>query len=90
MEFKFAMMEAVKDKITGFTGVVTSRTEWLSGCIRYTVSSKKRTPEGKHIEDVIDEQQLVALAKPKKFESRRTGGPMPSIKKFSAATLSRR
>ena len=31
----------VKDKITGFTGVVVGKTEWLYGCVRCGVSSKE-------------------------------------------------
>ena len=31
----------VKDIITGFTGVVTAKTVWLNGCIRYGVQSRE-------------------------------------------------
>lgn len=48
----------VKDKITGFTGIVTARTEWLYGCIRYIVQPSSLF-EGKPIEPVsFDEGQL--------------------------------
>ena len=29
--------DKVKDTITGFTGVVTGRSEWLFGCVRCAV-----------------------------------------------------
>jgi len=31
----------VEDQISGFTGVVTAKTEWLNGCVRYGVQSRE-------------------------------------------------
>ena len=90
MEFKFELGEQVKDTITGFQGVIIAKTKWLNGCVRYGIQSKKRTAEGKSIEDTIDEQQLVSIEKPKKVKSRNPGGPMPSIKQFNTVGLARR
>lgn len=33
--FKFKLGEILRDKITGFTGVVMGRTEYVTGCIQY-------------------------------------------------------
>jgi hypothetical protein len=33
--------DKVKDSITGFTGIVTARTEWLNGCDRLGVQSQE-------------------------------------------------
>jgi hypothetical protein len=48
----------VTDSVTGFTGVATSRTEYLNGCIRVGVQPVAKDNK---IEDAfhIDEQQLV-------------------------------
>ena len=48
-----------KDSITGFAGVVVSRTEYMYGCISVGVQPTGLTPEGKP-EDIVyfDEQRL--------------------------------
>lgn len=79
--FKFNLGDEVKDIITGFRGVIDSRTQWLNGCTRYGVQPSKLTKDG-NVQDAraFDEQQLqlvkaariavtpLAAAKP--------GGPM--------------
>ncbi len=63
--------DRVKDRISGFKGVVTGRTEYLYGCIRLMVE-----PEGLHDGKPIDSQW---------FDEQRcdesslaaVGGPMP-------------
>lgn len=63
------------DKVTGFTGVATSRHEYLNGCVRVSLTPTT-LKDGKTIEpESFDVQQLEfvddgVLAKPKK-----TGGP---------------
>lgn len=37
VDFKYDTGDQVKCKITGFTGIITSRTEWTNGCKRYGV-----------------------------------------------------
>ena len=38
--FKHKLGLLVKDKITGFEGILTSRTEYLTGCNRYAVQPR--------------------------------------------------
>lgn len=74
---KINLGDTVKDSITGFTGVVAVRAEWLSGCARISVQSTKLDKEGKPIELVtFDENQLtlVKRAKPE-YVDRSVGGP---------------
>ena len=87
--FKFELGQKVKDTITGFEGVVIAQIKWLNGCVRYHVQSKKRTAEGKPIDDTIDEQQLVSTEKPPKVKKSDKGGPMPEIRKFNNRILKR-
>lgn len=48
----------VTDSVTGFSGVVLARVEYLNGCVRCEVQSKK-LHEGKPIESCFfDEQRL--------------------------------
>jgi len=58
--------QKVKDKITGFTGIATAKTEYLNGCLQVLVQpkmvvkkgGKQEYPEGKWIDieqvDVVD------------------------------------
>jgi len=55
----------VRDKVTGFVGVVIARTEWLNGCLRYNVQGPidkdGKIPESEYIDgdqlEVIEERQ---------------------------------
>lgn len=78
--FKFENGDEVKDTITGFAGVVVARTEWLNGCIRYVVQSRKLGKDDKPVDMSVDEPQLVYLhpPKPKKEPKKRPGGPHDS------------
>jgi hypothetical protein len=47
-----------KDKITGFTGVLTSRCEFLTGCNRYCIQPRE-LKDGKPIDGIyFDESQI--------------------------------
>jgi len=82
MDFKIALGSKVKDNITGLTGIVTSRTEWLNGCKRYAVQPKINK-DGK-VPDVewIDEDQLTVI-KTVITEQKNTGGYRPAPKGLS-------
>jgi len=63
---------------TGFEGTAVARTEFINGCVQYSVvpmvSDKKG---GEYPEDVsLDEQSLEVVKPPKKvIEKKPTGGP---------------
>jgi hypothetical protein len=77
MSFKFNLGDKVKHNITGFVGVITSRTEWLNGCKRYGLLSPALTKEGKVRDvEVIDEQELTLMkAAAPAVKKQATGGP---------------
>ena len=75
---KVKLGDEVKDKISGFTGVIVSRHEYLNGCARMTLQPKI-DKDGKLPEtETFDEPQL-ELIKTQVAESEpmfgRTGGP---------------
>lgn len=77
--FKHELGTKVRDKVTGYTGIVIGRTEWLYGCRRYTVQSQEMK-DGKPVESMgFDEDALeVLVANNKHVEGHkpaRTGGP---------------
>lgn len=77
---EFGLGDAVRDNLTGYTGVIVSRTEWFNQCDRYVVQSHEL-----HDGEIVDPQSLdgdsiiliekeIAEAKP---EEAKTGGPQP-------------
>jgi hypothetical protein len=63
-----------KDRITGFSGIVVARTDWLYGCTRYAVQSEELDKDGAPVEaQWFDEQSLCR-------QSTRPGGPCPGKK----------
>ncbi len=58
--FKIAQGKKVKDSITGFSGIVTGRAEYITGCRQYLVSAKSK--DGKRAECAwYDEDRLTGL-----------------------------
>jgi hypothetical protein len=71
----------VRDTLTGFSGMLTGRTEWLYGCIRLGIDPCKVNKDGKPIEtEWFDEQrvEVIESKKPKvsKGSKATTGGPV--------------
>ena len=54
--------DRVKDRITGFSGIVVARTEWLFGCVRLSIQPEKLTKDGKSQDSMcVDEPQCKIL-----------------------------
>lgn len=74
--------DKVKDRVTGLTGIVVARTDWLNGCIRMMVQPQE-LKDGKPVEtSCFDIEELVLIeanALSPKPERKRTNGPMPSV-----------
>jgi hypothetical protein len=73
--FKFELGLKVKDIITGFSGVITGRCEYLTGCRQYSISSNKL-----HSGDIkqvwFDEDRLNPVkGKSMKIKKNNFGGP---------------
>ena len=64
--------DEVKDKVTGFVGIVTGKAEYLFGCVRCAVQSSVK--EDKTIPDAywIDEESLEILTPQKIKKSEKT------------------
>jgi len=67
--FGFELGEILKDKITGFKGVVMGRTEYFTDCIHYGLLSQKLSDSGKPIDwQWFDETRLIKVKGVKKVE----------------------
>lgn len=68
--------DKVKDRITGFVGIATSRHEFINGCVQYSVTPQV-DKDGKYVNpEGFDEARLEvveAMAAP--IEAAATGGP---------------
>jgi len=57
---KFTLGQRVRDRVTGFEGIVTTRVEHLNGCVQYLVKphvvekddEASKMPDGHYIDDV--------------------------------------
>lgn len=73
--FKVELGSTVKDKITGYEGLVIGRHEYLYGCRRYSVQSQV-LKDGKPVESLsADEDQLEVLVQASPQVIKDTGGP---------------
>jgi hypothetical protein len=79
MNFKIELGTKVKDRVTGYAGIVIGRTEWLYGCRRYTVQTQEMK-DGKPVDSMgFDEDALEVLDAEslhiKAHKPANTGGP---------------
>lgn len=78
-DFKINLGDEVKCKITGFTGVVFTRSQWLHGCNTYGLKSRELR-EGKPQDLVWFDEPALELIAGKQFEPKRnTGGPTIAV-----------
>jgi len=73
---KIKLGDEVRDKVTGLTGIATTKVEFLNGCVQYQVQPPV-DKEGKMVEaEYIDDSQLekVKKEKPKRVKTDTGGG----------------
>ena len=77
--FKYPLGQEVKDKISGLRGVVMCRTEYLTGCNRYSIQTKGVNKKTGNPYDwkAFDEDQLIDMGKNINHNVGNPGGPQP-------------
>lgn len=67
----------VRDKVSGFVGIAVARTEFLNGCVQYSVQPKAGK-DNKVPEEVGIDVESLEVIEPKKvkIKKRDTGGAM--------------
>lgn len=86
MDFKFNLGQRAKDVVTGFSGVIMSRIQYMTGCNQYGICPTKLDKEGKTIEwNYYDENRIVLAGKALKLpkakgekEVKGADGPLPA------------
>lgn len=75
MKQKIKLGDKVRCKITGFIGIAVARTEFINGCVQYSVAPKISKDSKFPEEYPVDEQSLEVLpVKKKKIEKNENGG----------------
>jgi hypothetical protein len=80
--------DRVKDRVTGFTGIVVVRSVWLNGCVRLGVQAEKHKDDGTNPDPIhFDEAQaevvdkgavkLATYVDPSKFSEDRPANAAP-------------
>lgn len=62
--FKIKLGTKVKDNITGFSGMVTGRCEYLTGCRQYSVAAKASKGKGGETTWFDEDRLLKSIPKP--------------------------
>jgi hypothetical protein len=68
--------DKVKDRITGFTGIVVARTDWLYGCVRFVVQPQTMH-DGKPVEPLSFDEDSLEMQEPESLTDsavKATGG----------------
>lgn len=74
--------DIVRDTLTGFTGVIVIRSEYLNGCYRMGVQPSKLDKDGKVPESIYFDVEQLELVKAKAHApSSRSGGPCDAPKR---------
>lgn len=78
-DFEFELGQEVKDKITGYSGIIIGRTQWLTNCNTYSVKPKV-LKDGVPMDSIGFDEPSLVLVEPKPImkESRSVGGPVGS------------
>ena len=76
-QFRFELGEELKDRITGFQGIVIARSQYLTGCNRYSLQKQKLNKDGKPEDwQAFDEDMLIHVGPGINAEKdRKRGGP---------------
>ncbi len=73
------MGDKAKDRISGFTGIVTGVTRWLNGCVRFMLTPEKLNKDGTPREGQwFDDIQVVLVKDMREPAATRAGGPRPA------------
>ena len=78
-DFKFNLGDRARDKITGFEGIVVSRTQWITNCNTYGLQPEKMKDGIPQDRQHFDEPQIELVNDKVHKESRKTGGPQRPI-----------
>ena len=71
--------QKVKDTVTGFVGIATSKIEYLNGCVQYCVKPKVGKDGKYNSGEWFDDAQLEVVSNGIYVEKDFNGGPIPDV-----------
>lgn len=76
VDFKFDLGSLIKDKITGFQGIITTRSQWISNCNTYGVKPRNLDKDGAPMDVRWFDEPMVDLVEENVFKPviRKAGG----------------
>lgn len=89
-KFKFDLGDKVKDKVTGYTGIIIGQTRWLYGCTRYTIQAQE-LKDGKPVEAISCDEAALDVVVPVEVKDpvRKSGGPTREPSRAPSASRGR-
>ena len=76
----FKLGQKVKDKVTGFEGIIIAKVEYLNGCVQFAIRPKIKKGDSKFPENhYIDEGQLVLVSEGIRAKKKNNGGLMSDV-----------
>lgn len=80
----FSVGDVVREKVTGFEGIITTRTQWISGCYTISVQPQGLNKDGEPFASHAFEEPDCTLVKARneKAPLRKVGGPKPEQKRL--------
>lgn len=77
--FKIELGSKARDRVTGVTGTVIARSEWLYGCRRYVLQPTE-LKDGRPVDTChFDEDALEVIEQAAPHVVKPTGGPQPEV-----------
>ena len=74
--FRLELGQKVRDRISGFKGVVMARVEYITGCHQYAICPQKVEKDGGlPVWDYLDDDRLAKAPGKITLEKKPTGGP---------------
>lgn len=77
-EFKHELGKEAKDIVTGFSGIIIARVEYMTGCNQYGISRKAGEDGAIHPAEFFDEGRIQIIGDgvaPKDVQAEKKGGP---------------
>jgi hypothetical protein len=87
VEFKFDQGIRLKDRVTGFVGIVDQRLEMLNGCLRYSITGTTNE-KGEYQGYYVDEAQLEYVdegLQKNPIEKNKTGGAVTKSRSMNSS-----
>lgn len=74
------------DTITGFRGILTSHTQYITGCAQWGISPKKLKEDGTLFDSIaFDEGRIKIIGRgilPADVQGKKDGGPQPKVRSY--------